>query len=147
MLRDQRVPPVILGVAKVQRGCPTAESLEMSRHSSSTKLRHMLKGDLDNIVLKALRKEPQLRYSSVEQLAEDIRRHLNGLPVPAVKGSLRYRAGKFVRRNRIGIAAGAAVFLTLLAGVAATIRQNRIARRQAEIASAERARAEKRFDE
>jgi tetratricopeptide (TPR) repeat protein len=121
---------------------PIRRSQELSR-----KIHRQLRGDLDNIVLKALRKEPQLRYSSVEQLAEDIRRHLNGLPVTAVKGSLRYRAGKFIRRNRAGIAAGAAVLLTLLVGVAATVRQARIARRQAEIAGTERGRAEKRFDD
>jgi tetratricopeptide (TPR) repeat protein len=109
------------------------------------KLNKRLKGDLDNIILKALRKEQRLRYSSVEQLAEDIRRHLNGLPVTAVKGSLRYRVGKFARRNRAGIVAATAITITLLAGIVATIRQARIARRQAEIASAERARAEKRF--
>jgi eukaryotic-like serine/threonine-protein kinase len=115
--------------------------------ANSAKVKRALKGDLDHIVLKALRKEPERRYSSVEQFAEDIRRHLKGLPVMAVKGSVRYRAGKFVRRNRAGIAAAAMVFITLVVGVAATIRQARIARRQAEIASTERARAEKRFSD
>ena len=113
----------------------------------SARLKRALKGDLDNIVLKALRKEPERRYSSVEQFAEDIRRHLKGLPVTAVKGSVRYRAGKFVRRNRVVMAASALVAITLVAGVAATIRQARIARRQAEIASTERVRAEKRFSD
>jgi serine/threonine protein kinase len=109
------------------------------------RISRLLRGDLDNIALKALRKEPERRYASAEQLAEDIRRHLAGLPVTAVRGSFRYRAGKFVRRNRIVIAASAVVAITLLAGVIATVRQARIARRQAEIASAERARAERRF--
>jgi len=63
------------------------------------KLKRRLKGDLDNIVLKALRKEPARRYVSAEQLAEDIRRHLHGLPVTATPDSFSYRAGKFVRRQ------------------------------------------------
>ena len=112
---------------------------------STAALRRRLSGDLDDIVLMALRKEPARRYASVEQFAADIRRHLDGLPVMAVKGSVRYRAGKFVRRNRAAIAAVAVIAITLLAGVGATIRQARIARSQAEIAKAERARAEKRF--
>jgi eukaryotic-like serine/threonine-protein kinase len=109
------------------------------------KVKRALRGDLDNIVLKALRKEPERRYSSVEQLAEDIRRHLKGLPVTAMKGSFRYRASKFARRNRVVMVAGIMVAITLIAGIWATIRQARIARRQADIASTERARAERRF--
>ncbi len=72
---------------------------------SSKKLARRLRGDLDNIVLRALRKEPQRRYQSVEQLSEDVRRHLNGLPVFARKGTFRYRAGKFVRRHWLGLSA------------------------------------------
>lgn len=69
------------------------------------KLRSQLQGDLDNILLKALRKEPERRYVSVEQFSEDIRRYLAGLPVVARKGTVRYRAGKFVRRNKAAVAA------------------------------------------
>ena len=61
--------------------------------------RRRLSGDLDNIVLTALRKEPQRRYASVEKFAEDIARHQQGLPVTARKGTLAYRATKFARRN------------------------------------------------
>ncbi len=125
----------------------TPEQISGSREGSPARLRRRLVGDLDNILLMALRKEPQRRYASVEQFVADIRRHLDGLPVLAVKGSARYRAGKFVRRNRVAITAGAMVALTVVAGLAATIRQARIARRQAEIASTERARAEKRFSD
>ena len=132
---DDEVPPA------------TPEQIGSVREGSPAKLHRRLAGDLDNIVLMALRKEPQRRYASVEQFAEDVRRHLEGLPVTAVKGSARYRAGKFLRRNRIVVAAGALVTLTLVVGIAATLRQARIARRQAEIASAERARAEKRFSD
>ena len=123
----------------------SAETEDSKNVIDSARFRRALKGDVDNIVLKALRKEAAQRYSSVEQFSEDIRHHLEGLPVTAVKGSFRYRASKFVRRNRAGIAAGTVIALTLVAGVGATIRQARIARRQAEIASTERSRAERRF--
>ncbi|HET7452063.1 MAG TPA: serine/threonine-protein kinase, partial [Thermoanaerobaculia bacterium] len=62
--------------------------------------------DLDNIVLMALRKEPQRRYGSVEQLSEDIRRYLENRPIRARKDTVTYRAGKFVRRNRVGLLVG-----------------------------------------
>ena len=68
-----------------------------------------LAGDMDAIVLKALRKEPRHRYASAEHLAEDIRRHLAGHPVLARRGTVLYRGGKFVRRHRFGLAASLAV--------------------------------------
>ncbi|HEY1270543.1 MAG TPA: protein kinase [Terriglobales bacterium] len=123
----------------------TPEEVAGPREGTPARLQRRLAGDLDSIVLKALRKESQRRYASVEQFAEDIRRHLQGLPVLAVKGSFRYRAAKFVRRNRLSIAAAAVVALSLATGIGATVRQARIARRQAEIARAEREQAEKRF--
>jgi non-specific serine/threonine protein kinase/serine/threonine-protein kinase len=113
--------------------------------SKNDKVLPRLKGDLDAIILKAIRKEPEQRYSSAEQFAEDIRRHLEGLPVAAVRGSFRYRAGKFIRRNRAVIAATAMLILTVTAGIAATIRQAHIAAREAQIAAQQSARAEKRF--
>jgi serine/threonine-protein kinase len=74
-----------------------------------------LRGDLDTIVLKALRKEPERRYASVEQLVEDLRRHDEGLPVRARSDTLAYRATKFVRRHRAGVAVAlGAVALTAL---------------------------------
>jgi len=94
------------------------------------KLRKRLSGDLDNIVLRALRKEPQRRYPSVEQFAEDIRRHLENLPVTARKDTVSYRASKFIRRHRVGIAATAIVIVALLAGMAITLREKRRADRR-----------------
>jgi tetratricopeptide (TPR) repeat protein len=117
------------------------------REGTPAKLQRRLAGDLDNIVLMALRKEPQRRYGSVEQFAEDVRRHLEALPVSATKGSWRYRAGKFVVRHKASVAASAVVLLAVLAGVGATVRAARIARQQAEIARSERERAEKRFND
>jgi len=107
---------------------------------ASAKLRRTLKGDLDNIVLKALRKEPSRRYASVEQLAEDIRRHQRGLPVTATPDSASYRVSKFVRRHKTGVAAAALIALAVASGVAATLWEARIAVQQ-------RARAERRFND
>jgi eukaryotic-like serine/threonine-protein kinase len=121
------------------------EDLSGSREGSPARLRRRLSGDLDAIVLKSLRKEPSRRYPTVDQLSEDIRRHLEGLPVTAARGSLRYRAGKFVARHKLGMAAVATVLVAVLGGAYSTWRQARIARRQAAIAESERARAERRF--
>src|SRR6185369_1874307 len=71
-----------------------------ARDKPSARQQRRLKGDLDNIVLKALRKEPSRRYASVEQFAEDIRRHLQGLPVSARKDTFSYRASKFIWRHK-----------------------------------------------
>ncbi|HRH40900.1 MAG TPA: protein kinase, partial [Pyrinomonadaceae bacterium] len=89
-----------------------------------------LKGDLDNIILKALRKEPERRYSSVEQFSEDIRRHQTGLPVTASKDTWSYRTSKFMQRNRIGVAAAALILITLLGGLFATLYQRNKAQRR-----------------
>jgi non-specific serine/threonine protein kinase/serine/threonine-protein kinase len=110
---------------------------EPPRPSTTQKRLHT---DLDNIVLMAMRKEPQRRYATAEQFAEDIRRHLEGLPVRARPDTFGYRADKFVRRHRLGVAAAAIVTVTLVIGIVATLWQARVAR-------AERARAERRFAE
>ncbi len=92
--------------------------------------------DLDNIVLKAMHKDPARRYSSAEQLSEDIRRYLEGLPVIARKDTLAYRASKFVGRHRgATIAAGLAI-LSLIAGICATLWQAHRSRTQEQIAKA-----------
>lgn len=89
-----------------------------------------LRGDLDNIILKSLRKEPERRYSSVEKFSEDIRRHLSGLPVAATKSTLGYNVSKFVQRNRIVVGAAALIFLTIIGGLAATLYQANKAQRR-----------------
>lgn len=100
-----------------------------------------LKGDLDNIVLMAMRKEPERRYASVAQLAEDVRRYLDGRPVLAHKDTSAYRAAKFVRRHKAGAGAAVLVALALVGGIVATVWQARRATAQAKIAAAERDRA------
>jgi eukaryotic-like serine/threonine-protein kinase len=89
-----------------------------------------LRGDLDNIVLMAMRKEPARRYASVGQFSEDVRRHLEGLPVLARKDTFAYRSSKFVSRHRIGVAAAALVLLSLVGGIVATLIQVRTAGRE-----------------
>jgi serine/threonine-protein kinase len=95
-----------------------------------------LRGDLDAIVMKALRKEPERRYPSVEALGADIRRHLAGQPVLASGGRLAYRAGKFLRRHRLGVGAAALLLLFLVGGLVATTWQAKEARREADRAKA-----------
>jgi serine/threonine protein kinase len=114
----------------------------VGRHPDHTaeQLSKRLRGDLDTIVLMALRKEPQRRYASVEQFAEDIRRHLENLPVLARKDTMGYRTSKFVARHRAGVAGAVIVAITILAGLAVTLHEARIARSQ-------QARAERRFND
>jgi len=98
-----------------------------------------LRGDLDNIILMALRKEPDRRYGSVEQFSEDIRRHLEGLPVAARNDTIVYRTGKFLRRHKVSVAATLFAWMALLAGIAFAVHQARVAR-------VERLQAQRRFD-
>jgi tetratricopeptide (TPR) repeat protein/tRNA A-37 threonylcarbamoyl transferase component Bud32 len=90
-----------------------------------------LRGDLDAVVMKALRKEPDRRYGSVEALARDLERWLDGVPVQARKVTAGYRARKFVSRHRVGVATAAIVALAVIAGVAGTLWQARAAALQA----------------
>jgi serine/threonine-protein kinase len=91
-------------------------------------MRRQLQGDIDTIVLMALRKEPRRRYSSVEQFSDDIRRHLAKLPVIARPDTPGYRAAKFVQRNKAWVAMAATTFLSLTGGIAASLWQTHIAR-------------------
>jgi serine/threonine protein kinase/tetratricopeptide (TPR) repeat protein len=116
------------------------EEVSRKRSTEPDRLERRLKGDLDNILLKAMRKEPQRRYASVEQFSEDLHRHLANLPVSAHEDSLRYRTEKFVRRNMVAVTAGAVAVLSLIAGLVVTT----IAFRQARN---ERALAESRFED
>ena len=121
----------------------TPQSVSETREGTPDKLRRRLEGDLDNIVLMALRKEPQRRYVSAEQLSQDISRHLEDLPVIARPDTARYRAAKFFARHKVGAGATALLILTLSAGIAATLWQAKAAvaagkRAQIEAAKAQR---------
>ncbi|MDQ6625825.1 MAG: serine/threonine-protein kinase [Verrucomicrobiota bacterium] len=89
-----------------------------------------LKGDLDNIVLMALRKVPARRYLSVAQFSDDIRRHLDGRPVIARKDTFSYRVSKFTVRNKVAVGAAVLVCCAIVAGLAVSIREAQVARKQ-----------------
>lgn len=126
---------------------PQKPSSVVSSRSENSKFKiqnpKLLKGDLDNIVLMAMRKEPERRYSSVEQFAEDIKRYLTGLPVIAQEDTFSYRASKFIGRNKTGVAAGIGVALTLIGGIISTSRQSKIAKRERDTARREANKAER----
>jgi non-specific serine/threonine protein kinase/serine/threonine-protein kinase len=118
----------------------TPDSISATRDARLARLVRSLSGDLDNIVMKALQKQPEQRYRSVEQLADDIRRHLDGRPVLARAASWHYRARKFAGRHKAGVIAASLVALSLVGGVAATLRE-------AHLANLQRTRAERRFQD
>ena len=100
----------------------TAEMLRVICNESPAKPSTRAEGkrldsDIDAIVMKALRKEPAERYISVDQFAADVRAYLNGRPVLARRGTLRYRAGKFARRNKLALVAVALLLASILAGM------------------------------
>ncbi len=96
-----------------------------------------MQGDLDNVLLMALRKEPERRYVSVDQFAEDLRNYLDGMPVRARGDSLRYRATKFMSRHKYAVTAASLAALALVAGIVTTTWQARIAAEQTRIAQEE----------
>ena len=106
--------------------------------ASPKQLARLVSGDLDAIVLKAMRRDPADRYAYVELFDEDIRRHLERRPVKARAGTWRYLAGRFAVRHKLPLALAAAVLVTLLAGLVMTERERRVA-------VAEKARAERHF--
>ena len=131
---DTRTPPEIERVVcteEVRRPSAVAQEAGVAARE--------LRGDLDNIVLKAMEKDQARRYSHVEELAGDLRRYLEGRPVLARPGSLWLRAAKFSRRNKTFVGAAAAVALSLTLGLALALWQARVARQ-------ERQAAERRFD-
>jgi serine/threonine protein kinase/tetratricopeptide (TPR) repeat protein len=140
---ESRVPHAVAqAVCEEEPPRPSTVALHELTHpkGSSARLRRALAGDLDTIVLMALRKEASRRYASVEQLSDDLRRHLDGHPVRAQRDTLRYRGAKFLKRNRLVVGGVAALSVTLVGGIGATSWQARVAR-------LERSRAERRFSD
>ncbi len=109
----------------------TPGQLALHRRGTPRSLRRWLRGDLDRIVLMALRKEPERRYSSADEFADDIEHHLSGHPVQARPDSFAYRASKFVQRNRVGVVSAVFLVLALTFGVVAATLGERHAREQA----------------
>jgi eukaryotic-like serine/threonine-protein kinase len=118
-------------VRRAEPGEPPAEEIAAARSLGVDRMVGELRGDLDNVVALALRKEPVRRYASVSALADDLRRYLDGRPVTARSDRWTYRASKFVRRHRVGVTAAALIALSLAGGVVAALWQARQARRQA----------------
>ncbi|HEX7071222.1 MAG TPA: serine/threonine-protein kinase, partial [Rhodothermales bacterium] len=138
---DQRSPSAIEQVVcnvEPQRPSTAARTRRSgeSPDAARDRLSRRLRGDLDTIVLKALRKEPERRYASAAELAEDLRRHREGLPVTARPDTAGYRIRKFVGRNRLAVGAGVVVALALVGGLVASLIQVRIATIEREKADA-----------
>ncbi|HUQ09670.1 MAG TPA: protein kinase [Steroidobacteraceae bacterium] len=128
--------------AAMSRATLDHEPPRPSQIASDAQAGRVLRGDLDNIVAKALKKNPADRYQSAELLAQDLRRYLGNEPVSARADSLAYRAGKFVRRHRGGVAAGVAFGLVLIGAAITITLQMFEAQRQRDAAVFQRKRAE-----
>ena len=126
-------PRVSDAVVDSRGGAVDIAALASRRQSTPERLRRLLRGDLDTIVARALKKNPQERYS-VAAFADDLRRHLRHEPIGARPDTLRYRAAKFARRNRTAVALGMVAVVATTAGVISTLVQARTADRQRVIA-------------
>ncbi len=116
---------------------PSTVESERQGQISRKRFKRALQGDLDNVLLMALRKEPERRYPSVDQFAEDLRHYLDGMPVRARGDSLRYRAAKFMSRHKYAVTAASLGAIALVAGIVTTTWQARIAAEQTRIAQEE----------
>jgi tetratricopeptide (TPR) repeat protein/predicted Ser/Thr protein kinase len=116
---------------------PVRPSTAVAKSAGDSRIRKpnlkLLRGDLDNIVLTAIRKEPARRYSSVGQFSDDIRRHLEGRPIIARKDTVGYRTTKFVGRNRLGVSAAALVVVAIVMGLIVAFWQAGKARAQRDV--------------
>ncbi|MBZ5549204.1 MAG: serine/threonine-protein kinase [Acidobacteriia bacterium] len=122
---------------------PEATTTNAARRATTPdKLQHLLRGDLDTIVAKALKKNPQERYGSVTALADDLGRYLRNEPISARPDTLAYRAAKFVRRNRTAVALAVLAVIAAVAGLVGTLMQARTARAQRDFAFQQLERAE-----
>ncbi len=142
-IADTEPPRLSVGVALAGR-CTEDELARAAaaRDATVARLRRLYAGDLDNIVAKALKKDPTARYVTVEAFADDLRHYLRHEPVRARPESARYRLGKFARRNRTPVALAALALVALLVGLAATITEARRAAREADLAERQGDRAD-----
>jgi serine/threonine-protein kinase len=115
---------------------PGPSTIAAARDTNPDRLQRELAGDLDAIVMMALRKEPRRRYGSADLLAEDIERYLSGLPVLARHPSRAYYVGKFLRRHRTAASLGALAVLSLVVSTAVAVKQTATARRERDRATA-----------
>ncbi len=129
-------------VAPNSRNPKVAISNAAQRGTTIYKLSRSLRGDLDTIIGKALKKEPGERYSSVTAMADDLRRYLRNETISARPDTLSYRAIKFVRRNRTAVTLATLAILATIAGVLGTLMQTRRARAERDFALRQLVRAE-----
>jgi eukaryotic-like serine/threonine-protein kinase len=120
----------------------SSQTIAQARGVTPHRLRRTLSGDLDNIVLKAMRKEPERRYASAQQMASDIQRYLDGRPVIAHPDTLSYRSAKFVRRHWLPVTAGISAALLVMAFAATTYTQSRHIAAERDRVAQQRERAE-----
>ena len=143
--KDPPLPSATIG----EESSAEAQAIALTRGTNPNRLRRALRGDLDNIVAMAMRKEPERRYGSAQQLAGDIQRYLDGKPVIARRDTFSYRSAKFMRRHWLPLSTAAAVFFLIAAFAVTTYEQaariaaerDRVAE-QRELADRERIRAE-----
>jgi len=127
----------------VKRSGPAAEKTAANRSTTPERLYRELRGDLDTIVAKALKKIPGERYPSVIPLAEDLDRYLRHEPISSRPDTVAYRAAKFVRRNRMAVVLSTLAFVALIGGITGVIIQGRAARRERDAALRQRDRADR----
>ena len=133
--RAQQTPPI--------EGEPTIEAIAAARALTPDRLQRRLVGDIDSILMRALRKEPEHRYSSVERLVADIRHHIQNEPVQARQGNWVYYSQRFVRRHTTAVGAGAGFLVFVIAvAVVMSVQRQDIAR-ALDRATQDRERAEK----
>ncbi len=118
LIRDQEL---LLPSLKVSSLGQAATTVAASRRLESKRLRQLLRGDLDWIVMKALEKDRMRRYESASALSDDVKRHLRAEPVQAAPPSIAYRVQRFVRKHRAAVTAAAAIWLALLVGLVASV--------------------------
>jgi eukaryotic-like serine/threonine-protein kinase len=137
--------PLRLSTAVAQAATAAGETLADNaarRGTTPEKLQRILRGDLDTIVAKALKKNPEERYTSVSALGDDLRRDLDHRPISARPDTLAYRTARFVRRHRLPVGLASLVLVALLAGLGGTTWQARAAARERDLALAQLERAE-----
>ena len=139
---EQQPLPPSQALNPVHAGGAELERTAAQRRATVARLRRQLSGDLDNIVMMAMRKEPERRYGSVELLSADIANHARGMPVIARKDTWGYRARKFVSRHTLGVMLAAGVVILLAAFAGAMYVQAERIRQQRDEANEQRARAE-----
>ena len=142
---EPKLPSKIIGKGNPESALTPEDrdAIGQQRKSTHERLSNELKGDLDTIVLKALRREPDRRYESVSAFAADIDNYLTGRPVEARPATLAYRTRKLYQRNKAGFAGAALVMLAILFSLFSTIRQNRLILAERDIAQNEATKSER----